>query len=374
MFRFHDARPPRRALALAVMAAVLAGTCPASALADPFNHVDVKYYGWSGCCQFVDEGTSPAHIEETQVGHELGWYSFNAYASPGHISAWGENYLAGNTGLNTGREIRAKSSFDDLVFTDGTGVPKPVTFWVHLDVSGDVAVSYWDDHTKGCLLASLTVRAFPVNDPASYAGLWQQIGQAFSCPYASSGLFAAETGAQLGQSLRVGPFVATSEQPIGLELNGDITPAPTVPWGYPATTVTGRLVATLSQVTAAIESPGFDANSEQAQIVNNVYSGTVSVNSPAPSTLRLAQSLPNPARGSARIAFDLPHAGVARLALFDVAGREIRRLADGWREAGAHVAHWDGLDAAGRSVPPGIYLYRLRAGSEVRTRSMVVTR
>ena len=49
--------------------------------------------------------------------------------------------------------------------------------------------------------------------------------------------------------------------------------------------------------------------------------------------------------------------GRASLAIFDVAGRRVRELWHG-RARSAGFVNWDGLDAAGRPVPTGIYFAR----------------
>jgi hypothetical protein len=67
----------------------------------------------------------------------------------------------------------------------------------------------------------------------------------------------------------------------------------------------------------------------------------------------------HPARGVATLRCALPAPGELRVAVHDVAGRELRVLDGGVRPAGAHELAWDGRDADGRSVPPGVYLARL---------------
>jgi len=80
--------------------------------------------------------------------------------------------------------------------------------------------------------------------------------------------------------------------------------------------------------------------------------------------LRLAQSVPNPFRGSAVVTYRLPAAGPASLVLYDVRGRAVRTLAEGFQAPGDHQAtlHGEGL-------PAGVYYYRLRteAGTESRS-------
>lgn len=82
--------------------------------------------------------------------------------------------------------------------------------------------------------------------------------------------------------------------------------------------------------------------------------------------LRLGPARPNPARGSASVAFALPTAGHARLELFDVRGRRVRTLVDGPRPAGAHVARWDGRDESGAPAAAGVYFLRLEAAGATR--------
>jgi hypothetical protein len=63
---------------------------------------------------------------------------------------------------------------------------------------------------------------------------------------------------------------------------------------------------------------------------------------------------PNPFSGSAEIAFPLPAPGVARLAVYDVLGREVAVLADGRFDAGDHAVRLDGTN-----LPSGVYLVRI---------------
>jgi hypothetical protein len=72
----------------------------------------------------------------------------------------------------------------------------------------------------------------------------------------------------------------------------------------------------------------------------------------------------NPFRGATTIAFTLPSAGRARLAIYDVAGRLVRELHSAPTNAGRHTRAWDGTDASGQRVAQGIYFVRLEHGGE----------
>ncbi|MCY4672233.1 MAG: T9SS type A sorting domain-containing protein [Bacteroidetes bacterium] len=75
---------------------------------------------------------------------------------------------------------------------------------------------------------------------------------------------------------------------------------------------------------------------------------------------------PNPFAGAATITYELPEVSHVRLRVYDILGREMAMLVDEWHSAGAHSVR---LDAS--SWPSGIYLYRLEAGNQVATGSLV---
>jgi len=80
-----------------------------------------------------------------------------------------------------------------------------------------------------------------------------------------------------------------------------------------------------------------------------------------PADLILDQNYPNPFNPSTRIRFDLPVEGEIHLAIYNTMGQRIRRLADGFHQAGVYELTWDGRDDGGRAVASGAYVYRLEA-------------
>ena len=75
---------------------------------------------------------------------------------------------------------------------------------------------------------------------------------------------------------------------------------------------------------------------------------------------------PNPFLGSTDLRFELETSATVSVSIYDVSGREVRRLVDGDRlDAGPHGYHWDGTDSDGRQVPAGAYVYEVRAEGEV---------
>jgi len=100
---------------------------------------------------------------------------------------------------------------------------------------------------------------------------------------------------------------------------------------------------------------------------------------PAPSMLptefSLEQNYPNPFNPGTTIRFDLPEAAVVTLVIYNLLGQEVRTLLrDEQRDAGIQTVPWDGLDAAGQSLPTGVYLYRLEAEDFVQSKKMLMLR
>jgi len=98
---------------------------------------------------------------------------------------------------------------------------------------------------------------------------------------------------------------------------------------------------------------------------------TLSAAPPAPAARVALASLPNPARRSATLRFDLSADETLSLAVYDLSGREVRSLANGPFVAGMHDIAWDGLDSQGHPAAAGVYLARL-TGSRTHASQHVV--
>lgn len=86
----------------------------------------------------------------------------------------------------------------------------------------------------------------------------------------------------------------------------------------------------------------------------------------------LEQNHPNPFNPTTRIVFGLKEAGEMSLRVYDAAGRLVRVLAEGRREARRYEVEWDGRDDAGGAVASGVYFYQLFTGSQTLTRKAVL--
>jgi hypothetical protein len=104
--------------------------------------------------------------------------------------------------------------------------------------------------------------------------------------------------------------------------------------------------------------------------------GTTGVDaSPSPVVrLRLESQGPNPFSDATRLAYTLPAGGRVRLAVYDLAGREVARLEQGERGAGIHRQTWDGRGDLGTKLPGGVYFARLEFAGAVETAKIVLAR
>ncbi len=96
----------------------------------------------------------------------------------------------------------------------------------------------------------------------------------------------------------------------------------------------------------------------------NVQTGSLTPAPQVPSTFRLQEARPNPFRSQTQISFELQSAALVKLEVYNLLGQKVRTLLEEWRPAGSHRAHWEGRDATGMLVPPGIYFCRLIAGTQ----------
>jgi hypothetical protein len=89
---------------------------------------------------------------------------------------------------------------------------------------------------------------------------------------------------------------------------------------------------------------------------------------------RLSPAWPNPFNPSTTINYSLKKGGFSELTVYDVAGRRVRTLVNGFVPAGEHEVAWNGKDDNGRQTASGVYFYRFRSGGFEETRKMVLLR
>ena len=86
----------------------------------------------------------------------------------------------------------------------------------------------------------------------------------------------------------------------------------------------------------------------------------------------LAQNFPNPSTGSTAFAFSLARPEVVSIMVYDVTGQKVASLVHGQYGVGRYDIRWNARDDQGRLCRPGIYFYRMDAGTYHRTRKLIL--
>jgi len=84
-------------------------------------------------------------------------------------------------------------------------------------------------------------------------------------------------------------------------------------------------------------------------------------------TFELKRNYPNPFNPTTTIQYSLGLAGPTKLMIYDVLGRELVKLVDEYRPAGAHKVTWNASN-----MPSGVYFYRLESANFTRTQKMIL--
>jgi len=89
-----------------------------------------------------------------------------------------------------------------------------------------------------------------------------------------------------------------------------------------------------------------------------------------PGRFALEQNYPNPFNPTTSIRFELPATRDVTLTVYNVLGQQVTTLLDGVQlTRGTHRATFDARDLAS-----GLYVYRLQAGSDIATRTMMLVK
>lgn len=96
----------------------------------------------------------------------------------------------------------------------------------------------------------------------------------------------------------------------------------------------------------------FNGNFEYKNLSNEVIVGK-------PNTFTLEQNYPNPFNPSTKINFEIPVDGNVTLKIFDISGKEVITLIDGFKAADYYTVNFDA-----KSLPSGIYFAKLSSESK----------
>ena len=93
----------------------------------------------------------------------------------------------------------------------------------------------------------------------------------------------------------------------------------------------------------------------------------VGQNKEVPLEYGIAQNYPNPFNPVTTINYTLPEDGKVEIKVFDVLGREVATLMNGFKSKGQHSVVWDGSNAAS-----GIYFYSITYKGQMINKKMLL--
>jgi hypothetical protein len=105
-------------------------------------------------------------------------------------------------------------------------------------------------------------------------------------------------------------------------------------------TIRGYPISLISQIIFS----GVATNVREQEFVQKVLS-----------SFALYQNYPNPFNPSTTIQYSVPKAGDVKARIFDIQGRLVRSLSNGYQQAGTHSIIWDSRSNSGIVVASGTY-------------------
>jgi len=107
------------------------------------------------------------------------------------------------------------------------------------------------------------------------------------------------------------------------------------------------------------------------------HDGTLSINKQEkalPDHFRLEQNYPNPFNPKTQFNYSLSRDDYIELIIYDINGRTVSVLYDGYQKSGDHKIFWNGFDNNNNLVSSGVYFYRLSTASLSVAKKMVLNR
>lgn len=88
-----------------------------------------------------------------------------------------------------------------------------------------------------------------------------------------------------------------------------------------------------------------------------------------PAEFMLAQNYPNPFNPETKITYQLPEAGYVSLKVYDILGKEVAALVDGFQPAGTYSSEFK---VRNTGLTSGIYIYQLKCGNRIMSKKMLL--
>ena len=93
-----------------------------------------------------------------------------------------------------------------------------------------------------------------------------------------------------------------------------------------------------------------------------------------PNEYSLLQNYPNPFNPVTNIGFSIVEPGNISLKVYDISGREVSELINGFYTPGNYNVTWNAMDSYGSQLSSGIYIYKLNTENGILSKRMVLMR
>jgi hypothetical protein len=110
-------------------------------------------------------------------------------------------------------------------------------------------------------------------------------------------------------------------------------------------------------------------NDDIKKVFGSKVTASNNKNNTIPTVFKLYQNFPNPFNPSATIKYDLPKDVKVLIRVYDILGREVKKLVDEFKKAGSYEINFNGTNLAS-----GVYFYRIEAGTFVEAKKMVLVK
>lgn len=190
-------------------------------------------------------------------------------------------------------------------------------------------------------------------------------------------------GNLLVENLAYGEFQGYLQVPIGdytLDITGHGSSEPVASFSAPLATYGGHSGVvyasgflnpseTDSAFTLILTTPSGDPAVElpPAESALSIDELTLSL----PSEFYVRQNYPNPFNPTTNIRYDLMNDAELRITVYDLQGKLINQIYNGFQTAGSKSIIWDATNSIGETVSSGIYLYKIQVGESFQVKRMM---
>jgi hypothetical protein len=89
---------------------------------------------------------------------------------------------------------------------------------------------------------------------------------------------------------------------------------------------------------------------------------------------KLAQNFPNPFNPTTKINYLLNRPSKIEVTIFNIKGKEIFKLYEGYQSIGKYSLLWNGVDSNQKAVPSGVYFLKMKTKNNSQIRKMILTK